>query len=224
MCPIYAVKLGSIYDVPQTSRGIMTAIVASGYLFANELAYHVDVYEGDTPTTLLERHASGATVKNAAVIDIDIPGNSEPLPLEADEPVVVVGNSPRTSVFVYGEGGERTKNFTPTMQEGVGVKSGEHYTDSVAAAAAPAPKLTPSKQVKDLQPKELVEDGTTEIEVEDLMSHPQADEEATTDPTTPLAETVERPFSRTRRVPKSKANRHTRRITHIPKSLKIELA
>lgn len=199
----------------------MTAIVASGYLFTNELAYHVDVYQGDTPASLLERHAPGATLKAAAVIDIDIPGNTEPLPLEADEPVVVVGNSPRTSVFVCGESGDLQEEKGGEVVESAAPPS------EISAPAAAAPELTTtSDQVKDPPPpppteEEDDDDGTTEIEVEDLAPPP---EDTTTDSSSPLAESAERPFSRTRRAPKSKANRHTRRILHVPRSLKIELA
>jgi len=185
----------------------MTAIVASGYLFANELAYHVDVYQGDTPTSLLKRHAPNATVKSAAVIDIDIPGSTKPLPLEADEPVVVVGNSPRTSVFVCGE-----------MQEEGDQENVEPTASADAEPAADGAKLT--------TPERVEEDDSVEMEVEDLVPSPETAEpiaaENTNDPTPPLAESDERPFSRTRRAPKSKTNRHTRRIPHVPRSLKIE--
>lgn len=203
----------------------MAAIVASGYLFADELAYHVDVYQGDTPTSLLERHAPGATVKTAAVIDIDIPGSTEPLPLEADEPVVVVGNSPRTSVFVYGE----TRDSNQVQEEkknDLGAqlpKTSDHEKTKNA-------ELTTLKRVEEPQSEEAVaqEDDAVEMEVEDLVPSPDsADPTSSEDinaPTSPLAESAERPFSRTRRAPKSKANRHTRRIPHVPRSLKIELA
>jgi len=208
----------------------MTAIVASGYLFADELAYHVDVYQGDTPATLLERHAPGATVKNAAVIDIDIPGNTEPLPLEADEPVVVVGNSPRTSVFVCGESGclQEEKGCRVDHRASQGTQSPEPISSppkTHTADSAGVPELTTSHRVKNPAPApakgdEDDDDGTTEIEVEDLAP---PSEDTTADPSTPVAESAERPFSRTRRAPKSKANRHTRRIPHVPRLFKIEL-
>ena len=218
----------------------MTAIVASGYLFADELAYHVDVYQGDTPASLLERHAPGANVKNAAVIDIDIPGNTEPLPPEADEPVVVVGDSPRTSVFVCGgrdlqsPSDPMTKDVSSgsDVQEGKGGDVVEAAVPPPGTPAATAPELTTPERVEEPQSEKPVEgDGTVEMEIEDLVPPPEEPAAATAtapedtnDPTAPLAETAERPFSRTRRAPKSKVNRHTRRIPHVPGSLKIELA
>jgi len=215
---------------PPNQASLMTAIVASGYLFADELAYHVDVYQGDTPASLLERHAPGASVKKAAVIDIDIPGSTEPLALEADELVVVVGNSPRTSVFVYGENKDVQEEKGSVVVEPA-APAAKPAPEATAAAAEPVPELTPPERVEDPQPEEPApeEDGTIEMEVEDLAPTPQdtaADTAAadTTDPSAPLAESAERPFSRTRRALKSKANRHTRRIPHVPKSLKIELA
>lgn len=199
------------------------AIVATGYLFADELAYHVDVYQGDTASTLLERHAPTAFVKNAAVIDIDIPGNTSPLPLSADEPIVVVGQSPRTSVFVYGESAKQeAAEDTKEMQEG-------SVGDVVANAEADG-AVADEEGVREAS----VADDAVEMEVEDLTPPPApftdylnsatAAGSPNTDTTSPLAEIDERPFSRTRRAQKSKANRHTRRIPHVPKSLKIELA
>ena len=79
------------------------AIVASGYLFSDDTAFHVDVFQGDTPCSLMARHAPGSIVKSAAVLDVDVPGQTLPVALDDDEPVVVVGSSPRTSVFVYAE-------------------------------------------------------------------------------------------------------------------------
>lgn len=213
----------------------MTAIVASGYLFADELAYHVDVYQGDTPASLLERHAPGAIVKTAAVIDIDIPGNTEPLPLEADEPVVVVGDSPRTSVFVCGELGHGAPQGTASPEPIPPPPETPATADTPAAEPAATPELTTPERVEEPQPEEPAaeDDGTVEMEIEDLTPPPEEPETAagaaaapedTNDPTPPLAESAERPFSRTRRAPKTKANRHTRRIPHVPRSLKIELA
>jgi len=216
------------------------AIVASGYLFADELAYHVDVYQGDTASTLLERHAPTASVKNAAVIDIDIPGNTSPLPLSADEPIVVVGQSPRTSVFVYGESAKQeAAEGAKEMQEGevddaepVAATATAGVTADGANAAAADGVVAENGRVKEAS----AGDGpdAVEMEVEDLTPPPAPStddpnsaitaDSPNTDTTPPLAETDERPFSRTRRAQKSKANRHTRRISHVPKSLKIELA
>ena len=93
------------------------AIVASGYLFSDDTAFHVDVFQGDTPCSLMARHAPGSIVKSAAVLDVDVPGQTIPVPLADDEPVVVVGSSPRTSVFVYAESPDE-ESQPPSDSEG----------------------------------------------------------------------------------------------------------
>jgi hypothetical protein len=189
----------------------MTAIVASGYLFAEEQAYHVDVYQGDTPTGLLERHAPGVHVKRAAVLDIDVPGQTIPLEIEADEPVVVVGASPRTSVFVYGE----APRVSPDV---VAMQNGE-----VVAATAAAPKEEPTPPPPPLAEPEV--EAAPQIEAKP-ESEPGPTETATNEPPTKRKEAVptdvtrDERFARTRRLRKPKAERGTRRA---PRVIEIEL-
>ena len=182
---------------------ITMAIVASGYLFADELAYHVDVYQGDTPAALLDRHAHGNVVKSAAVLDIDVPGQTLPLPIEADEPVVVVGASPRTSVFVYGEVPEPTApiDVLPASADAVGPAAKPTPRPDTPVAAAPPLPAPPAS------PPLTEPEGST-----------STDPQGPTDPQDPDAS--DNRFRTTRRLRKPRAERGTRRA---PRTLEIEL-
>jgi hypothetical protein len=196
------------------------AIVASGYLFADDLAYHVDVFQGDTPSGLLSRYAPGTRVKSAAVLDIDVPGQTCPLELAADEPVVVVGASPRTSVFVYGESGSAVE--PEALQEG-----GLVSTQSPSKAAAPAPPAEPEPEPEPTASKSAPPSTLPPPPpLADVPAPAPAPEEQESDATraeeeTPKAVDTDKPFAKTRRMRKPKAARGTRRA---PKVLKIELA
>ena len=227
------------------------AIVASGYLFSDELVYHVDVYQGDTPASLLEQYAPGSRVKNAAVLDVDVPGQTVPFALEADEPVVVVGASPRTSVFVYGESptaADEAQSDAPDADvqeaEAVQEEKGEVVDVLPAGADADAVAAEPST------PADLG------VEVEELVAAPPAPASTPQHPPTPppLASPPSPPppspeptvvaapeptvvaapappaapepktderFLKTRRLRKPRSDRGTRRA---PRTLKIELA
>ncbi len=182
----------------------MTAIVASGYLFTEDQAYHVDVYQGDTPACLLDRHTPGAQVKRAAVLDIDVPGQTLPLEIQADEPVVVVGASPRTSVFVYGE----VPSVSPDV---VALKDGK-------VVSAPAPPTVPTKtNYPPLAEQEavVVKPATTEGATNDGGS--SAEDQAAA----PAKARKDERFAKTRRLRKPRADRGTRKA---PRVIEIELA
>jgi hypothetical protein len=162
------------------------AIVASGYLFSDETAFHVDVFQGDTPYGLIERHCPGSIIKSAAVLDVDVPGQTVPVAIEGDEPVVVVGSSPRTSVFVYAEGPE-------SSERGCSDSEGEPSSPLPPpalphTALPPSPPASPPplantqevasnvEQIADLvvpeEPKQEQNDGGAEVEtsMEDDLS------------------------------------------------------
>jgi hypothetical protein len=181
------------------------AIVASGYLFADELAYHVDVFQGDTPSGLLSRYAPGAQVVSAAVLDIDVPGQTCPLELEPDEPVVVVGASPRTSVFVYGE--------TPSSVETKALQEGGLVCTQVVQEEPPPTTDDPTSPPTSptLHPPPLA----------DIPTEPKAVGGAPAKETASKAVDTEKSYPKTRRMRKPKITRGTRRA---PKTLKIEMA
>ena len=204
------------------------AIVASGYLFSDDTAFHVDVFQGDTPCSLMARHASGSIVKSAAVLDVDVPGQTIPVPLADDEPVVVVGSSPRTSVFVYAESPDE-ESQPPSDSEGE------------PSSPLPPPTIPPPPLANDdltdntaSTPAELVASAMETLEAtkeqeegEDSKRVAKGDGEDTgvvAGESTPEAVSEvksEAPkFAKTRRVRKLTSKRGTRRAT---KPVQIEL-
>lgn len=142
------------------------AIVASGYLFSDDTAFHVDVFQGDTPCSLMARHSPGSIVKSAAVLDVDVPGQTLPVALDDDEPVVVVGSSPRTSVFVYAETPDEDSQ-PPSDSEG------EPSSPLPPPAIPPPPLATYETEVLTSTPAELMANAIETIQA--------ADEQADTD-------------------------------------------
>lgn len=203
------------------------AIVASGYLFADDLAYHVDVYQGDTPADLLERHVPQALVKSSAVLDIDVPGQTVPLSIEPNEPVVVVGSSPRTSVFVYGEVPESPEgqpevevlpltaatSAPPVETEPVQEETADAAESVSEAEVFPAPTVEPAPlpaaPPASPVPSPLAEPGA---------SASAAGETKKTG--TPEKPAKDERFLKTRKLRKPRAERGTRRA---PRTVKIEL-
>jgi len=208
------------------------AIVASGYLFSDDTAFHVDVFQGDTPCSLMARHSPGSIVKSAAVLDVDVPGQTIPVPLADDEPVVVVGSSPRTSVFVYAESPDE-ETQPPSDSEGEPSSplppptipppplANNDLTDN--SASTPAELVASAMETLEAtKEQEGDEDSKREAEVSGVEEvgggaavagepHPEAAAEVPSE---------EPKFSKTRRVRKLTSKRGTRRAT---KPVQIEL-
>lgn len=207
------------------------AIVASGYLFSDDTAFHVDVFQGDTPCSLMARHSPGSIVKSAAVLDVDVPGQTLPVPLADEEPVVVVGSSPRTSVFVYAETPDE-ESQPPSDSEGEPSSplppptipppplANDDLTDK--SASTPAELVASAIETLEVtKEQEEDEDSKREAETDGVEvgggaavagePHPEAD---------PAVPSEEPKFSKTRRVRKLRSKRGTRRAT---KPVQIEL-
>ena len=204
------------------------AIVASGYLFSDDTAFHVDVFQGDTPCSLMARHAPGSIVKSAAVLDVDVPGQTIPVPLADDEPVVVVGSSPRTSVFVYAESPDE-ESQPPSDSEGEPSSplppptipppplANDDLTDNAAStpaelvASAMETLEATKEQEEDEDSKRVAKGDGEDAAVVAGESKPEAGPDVKSE--TPK-------FAKTRRVRKLTSKRGTRRAT---KPVQIEL-
>lgn len=192
------------------------AIVASGYLFSDDSAFYVDVFNGDTPNSLMDRHAPGSRVVSAAVLDVDVPGQTLPVAIAADEPIVVVGSSPRTSVFVCAETMDDESN-SPSDSEG------EPSSPLPSPTAPPSPlAINDTQEEQTSTPAELVASAIETLErvadeSEDSKEIKSAD--CTEVNKENRAREVHK-FSKTRRVRKQPAKGGTRRST---KPIQIEL-
>jgi hypothetical protein len=140
------------------------AIVASGYLFSDDTAFHVDVFQGDTPCSLMARHAPGSIVKSAAVLDVDVPGQTLPVALDDDEPVVVVGSSPRTSVFVYAETPDEDSQPASDSE-------GEPSSPLPPPTIPPPPLATYETKISTRTPAELMASAMETIQA--AVEHPE---------------------------------------------------
>ena len=185
-------------------------IVASGYLFSDDTAFHVDVFQGDTPSLLMTRHAPGSIVKSAAVIDIDVPGQTVPVVLADDEPVVVVGSSPRTSVFVYAE--------TPDEDSQIPSDSEGEPSSPLPPPTIPPPTLADDEINEDpvSTPAELMASAMETLEATKEQDIDEDDKGATEMDGEDVADagmkSEARKFAKTRRVRKLASKRVTRRV------------
>jgi hypothetical protein len=191
------------------------AIVASGYLFSDDTAFHVDVFQGDTPCSLMARHSPGSIVKSAAVLDVDVPGQTVPVHLADDEPVVVVGSSPRTSVFVYAESPDE-ETQPPSDSEG-------EPSSPLPPPSIPPPPLADDNLTDNSAstPAELIAGAMETIESTKEQDKSE-DSKRNGEETEAAPAVVSKPpkFSKTRRVRKLKSKSGTRRAS---KPLEIEL-
>jgi hypothetical protein len=203
------------------------AIVASGYLFSDDTAFHVDVFQGDTPCSLMARHAPGSIVKSAAVLDVDVPGQTIPVALDDDEPVVVVGSSPRTSVFVYAETPDE-ESQPPSDSEGEPSSplppptisppplANDNLTDN--PVSTPAEMVASAMETLEATKEQEENDDSKSVAVvgdAEVVGAPAAETEAAPEVT---SETPK--FAKTRRVRKLASKRGTRRAA---KPVQIEL-
>ena len=208
------------------------AIVASGYLFSDDTAFHVDVFQGDTPCSLMARHSPGSIVKSAAVLDVDVPGQTLPVPLADEEPVVVVGSSPRTSVFVYAESPDE-ESHPPSDSEG-------EPSSPLPPPTIPPPPLA-NDNFSDNSVSTSAELVASAMETLEVTKEQEEDQDSKREPETdgvevggggaeqsgeskpeaaPEVPSEEPKFSKTRRVRKLTSKRGTRRAT---KPVQIEL-
>ena len=207
------------------------AIVASGYLFSDDTAFHVDVFQGDTPCSLMARHAPGSIVKSAAVLDVDVPGQTIPVTLADDEPVVVVGSSPRTSVFVYAESPDE-ESQPPSDSEGEPSSplppptippppfANDNLTDN--AASTPAELVASAMETLEATKEQEADGNSKRVGRVDGEDREDAGVDAAESKPEAVSEVKsEAPkFAKTRRVRKLTSKRGTRRAT---KPVQIEL-
>jgi hypothetical protein len=204
------------------------AIVASGYLFSDDTAFHVDVFQGDTPCSLMARHAPGSIVKSAAVLDVDVPGQTIPVTLADDEPVVVVGSSPRTSVFVYAESPDE-ESQPPSDSEGEPSSplppptippppfANDNLTDN--AASTPAELVASAMETLEATKEQEADGNSKRVGVDDMAEAGVVAAESKPEAVSEVKSEAPK-FAKTRRVRKLTSKRGTRRAT---KPVQIEL-